>query len=334
MPQSTDKNPRYYTHPHWSSNNIKDSIDEIITKDNVDVKYLSKKDHLNPEIWLDEDTLHSDVRKAMLGNALEFIKFAKIDKLKYDDIIMTGSLANYNWTEYSDIDIHILMNFTQISEDEELVADIMKTKKSLWENKIDSTIHGFDVELYVQNTNEEHVSTGVYSLMNEKWIKKPIKQIVTINLADIQLKSADIMNQIDELLETNNHINALDNAIKLFDKIKKYRQIGLDRDGEYASENLVFKVLRNNGYLTKLAKEKDKLLSKKLTLDEINTHLTEDSKIVPNKPIKHNKSIALMTMLINTFGVDYLTSFGANKELINKAKPYLDNVIKSSKNEI
>ena len=327
MSETTNKNPRHYSHIYWKSNNVKDIMNEIITKDAVDVSYLSKKDKLNPEIWLDDDSLYPDVRKTMLANALEFIKFCNIEDVTYNDIIMTGSLANYNWTKYSDIDIHILLDFKQICDDEELVGDIMKTKKALWENKVDATIKGYDVELYIQNIQEPHISTGVYSIMNEKWVKKPMNQLVNIDLANVQLKSADIMNQIDDLLETNNVIEALDLAIKLFDKIKKYRQIGLDRDGEYATENLVFKVLRNNGYLTKLAKEKDRLLSNKLSLDEINTHLTEDNKITPNKPIRHNKSIGLVSMLINSFGVDYLSSMGVNKMMIQRAKPYLDNVI-------
>lgn len=327
MSETINKNPRHYTHSYWASNNVKDVMTEIISKDAVNVSYLSKKNKLNPEIWLDDDSLYPDVRKMMLANALEFIKFCNIEEITYNDVIMTGSLANYNWTKYSDIDIHILLDFKQICDDEELVSDIMKTKKALWENKIDATIKGFDVELYIQNAQEPHVSTGVYSIMNEKWVKKPMNQLVNIDLANVQLKSADLMNQIDDLLETNNVINALDSAIMLFDKIKKYRQIGLERDGEYATENLVFKVLRNNGYLTKLAKEKDRLLSNKLSLDEINTHLTEDSKIEPNKPIRHNKSIGLISMLINSFGVDYLTSMGINKMMIQKAKPYLNNVI-------
>lgn len=327
MSETINKNPRHYTHSYWASNNVKDVMTEIISKDAVNVSYLSKKNKLNPEIWLDDDSLYPDVRKMMLANALEFIKFCNIEEITYNDVIMTGSLANYNWTKYSDIDIHILLDFKQICDDEELVSDIMKTKKALWENKIDATIKGFDVELYIQNAQEPHVSTGVYSIMNEKWVKKPMNQLVNIDLANVQLKSADLMNQIDDLLETNNIINALDSAIMLFDKIKKYRQIGLDRDGEYATENLVFKVLRNNGYLTKLAKEKDRLLSNKLSLDEINTHLTEDSKIEPNKPIRHNKSIGLISMLINSFGVDYLTSMGVNRMMIQKAKPYLNNVI-------
>lgn len=327
MSETINKNPRHYTHSYWASNNVKDVMTEIISKDAVNVSYLSKKNKLNPEIWLDDDSLYPDVRKMMLANALEFIKFCNIEEITYNDVIMTGSLANYNWTKYSDIDIHILLDFKQICDDEELVSDIMKTKKALWENKIDATIKGFDVELYIQNAQEPHVSTGVYSIMNEKWVKKPMNQLVNIDLANVQLKSADLMNQIDDLLETNNVINALDSAIQLFDKIKKYRQIGLERDGEYATENLVFKVLRNNGYLTKLAKEKDRLLSNKLSLDEINTHLTEDSKIEPNKPIRHNKSIGLISMLINSFGVDYLTSMGINRMMIQKAKPYLNNVI-------
>ncbi len=45
---------------------------------------------------------------------------------------------------------------------------------------------------------------------------------------------------------------------------------GEEKDGEYSEENLVFKVLRRNGYLEKIRNLKDELTDKKLTLKEFN----------------------------------------------------------------
>ena len=38
-----------------------------------------------------------------------------------EDLRLTGSLANYNWSEYSDVDLHLVVDFEKIDEDIELV---------------------------------------------------------------------------------------------------------------------------------------------------------------------------------------------------------------------
>ena len=44
---------------------------------------------------------------------LDFIDFIGVPLL-IEDVIFTGSLANYNWSEYSDIDLHVVCDFIQI----------------------------------------------------------------------------------------------------------------------------------------------------------------------------------------------------------------------------
>ena len=55
---------------------------------------------------------------------------------------------------------------------------------------------------------------------------------------------------------------------KYNNKLRKFRVGGLQKGGEYSDENLVFKVLRRNGYLEKLRNLKDELSDKYLTLKE------------------------------------------------------------------
>ena len=55
---------------------------------------------------------------------------------------------------------------------------------------------------------------------------------------------------------------------KFNEKLGKFRQSGLDKGGEYSEENLVFKVLRRNGYLDKIRSIKDKLADIELSLKE------------------------------------------------------------------
>jgi predicted nucleotidyltransferase len=251
-----------------NKDNFQNILTEIISKKYIDVDILQQKDNLNSKIWNNENKLHFDVRKSMLYNAYEFIKFLKIKNLKIKDIILTGSLANYNWNEFSDIDIHILLDFNQISNNLDFVNEFFKTKKSLWNDKYPITIKGFDVELYVQNINEPHTSTGVYSILNNKWNSKPIKEMVTIDINNVREKTFNFINIIDSIdnIEDDNYKIKMIDLLK--NKIKKYRQAGLNSDlGVFSTENLVFKLLRNYGYLDKLTKYKDNIIKNKLTLE-------------------------------------------------------------------
>jgi len=259
--------PRYWSSKFWTDKNINDLLNEIVDPKTIHVEYLKVKDQLNPKIWDDEDKLNQAIRAALLKNAIEFIKFINIENLPIQDIVLTGSLANYTWTNFSDLDIHVVVDFETMNVDDTMLEELFKTKKSLWETKIKSKIKNHDVEVYIEDTNEEVNSTGVYSLIKDSWLEKPIKQMVGIDSSDIQLKSASLMNLIDHLL----NLEDSDNKIELFDNLKdklgKYRQAGLQSEGEFSTENLVFKVLRNSGYLKKIKDEKSNYLNKELSLE-------------------------------------------------------------------
>lgn len=260
--------PRYWSCKFWSKRSVSDLLKEVIEPDSVDVSTIKMNDTLNPLIWDNNETLKSDVRKILLLNAKRFIEFSDVENLKFNDIILTGSMANYNYNDESDLDVHIIMDFKQISENIEFVGDFLKLKKQLWTELIPIQVKGHDVEMYFQDVNEPHHSSGTYSLMKNEWIRKPTKKIVNIDTADVQLKSADLMNAIDDLDSNKSEKNFLKKHEQLKNKIKKYRQSGLDKNGEYSIENLVFKILRNSGYLKKLVDIKNDYLANELSLDE------------------------------------------------------------------
>lgn len=246
-------------------------IKEVIEPDEIDVSSIKMNDALNPLIW-DNEILKEDVRRAMLLNAKRFIEFAGIEKLKFQDIVFTGSMANFNYNENSDIDIHIILDFNQISENIEFITDYFKLKKDLWANNIPVQIKGYDVELYFQNSSEVHQSTGVYSLVKNSWIRKPIKKMINIDTVNVKSKTSDMMNMIDGLLNSQTSGDFINNYKRVKNRIKKLRQSGLDVGGEYSSENLAFKILRNNGYLKKLIDSKNEYLTQELSLPEsVNT---------------------------------------------------------------
>jgi len=222
----------------------------------IDKTGFEVHDQLNQKFWLVKDLLTPKISNRLIEIANEFWEELELGGVKIKDITFTGSLANYNWSKHSDIDLHIIADFKEVDQDTELVADYFNAKKSLWNQKHDIRIFGFEVEIYVQDDNEPHHSTGVYSILKKKWIAKPEKEEATIDWQNVQDKAISLMDQIDrvgDLFVEGKHKEAYDYSQKLREKIRKFRRTGLETVGQYSSENIAFKILRRNGYLEKLA---------------------------------------------------------------------------------
>lgn len=256
--------PIHYSTKLWCELDLNESLNEILSDISIDDENFKIKDELNQNIW-DDDVLNPNIKKILLKNAIEFIKFAKLDKFKFNDIIITGSIANYNWNDNSDIDLHVLMDTNLISDDNEMVDEYLNLNKDKWNNTINSKINDHDIELYVQDINEPHKSTGVYSIVNDKWLRKPIKQMVTIDREIVEKKANDIVRMIDSIVESTNDKEKHKVIRNIIDKLKKYRTIGLNRDGEFSTENLVFKMLRYGNVLKDLIEIKNNILTKSLS---------------------------------------------------------------------
>ena len=240
-------------------------------KDNNIIQSFFSKDELNPRIWDENQNLREEVREKLLQTANEFIDFIGVPLL-IEDVIFTGSLANYNWSEYSDIDLHVVCDFIQFSDTElPLYEELFKVKKTIFNTNHDIKIFGYEVELYVQNASEAHFSSGVYSVLYDKWDVKPEKEDANIDTKILKSKIDHWKSQIDTVIE-NASAQEIDEAreyIKKFkEKLKKYRSSGLKKEGEYSYENLVFKYLRRSDYLDKLFNLENKLLDKELSLME------------------------------------------------------------------
>ena len=238
--------------------------------------------NLNQALWSDDDKLKQEIKEKLIEIAERFIGKTQGADAEIKDITFTGSLANYNYSAFSDIDLHILIDFKEINDDIDLVKDYFNAVKALWNLLHDIRIKGYEVEVYVQDaglvgppeaetSREEHISSGVYSILDDEWLRKPEHKKAEIDNELITKKADSLMDQIDralEVMEKGKHQEAHDRAIKIRKKIKKMRQAGLESDGEYSSENLAFKTLRNNGYLGKLSRLKRDAYDKMMSLNE------------------------------------------------------------------
>jgi len=206
------------------------------------------KTELNPKIF-EGDNIKKKLRAVLLKIANQFYKELKIN-VPIEDVVLTGSSANYNWTPTSDIDIHIVLDFKKI-KDVEMARSYFDAAKDIFSDKYDLDYNSNPIEVYVEDKNDErpHI-TGIYSIKNGDWVKKPTYSKVEIADSDIKKKADPIAKSIHAIdFKKPGSIEKLE---KIRTKIKNLRQTGLDKAGEYSIENLAFKELRNNGSLQKL----------------------------------------------------------------------------------
>jgi hypothetical protein len=216
-------------------------------------------DQLNPLLW-EDDQLKLEVRLKLLEIAKHFIAFIDIDELDLTDITISGSNAAYGYSDTSDIDLHLIAN---IPKEHPELTELFDAKKNQYNFNYDIKIHNIDVELYVQDAAQEHVSAGVYSVLDDKWLSEPTYNKPEINDNEVRSKARNYSSRINKALRSN----SIDQVNKVLDEIKKLRKDGLDRGGEYSVENLAFKLIRARGKIDKLRKYQSKLESELLSLE-------------------------------------------------------------------
>lgn len=221
---------------------------------------------LNPAIWDEHLNLKPEVHGKLLQIAEAWRIFAKIPLNKVMDIILTGGNANYNYTPLSDLDVHLVIDRNNFSVDREMVDEYLQDKKMLWSlTHSDIKIYGYPVELYAQDINEiPHVGQGVYSILNNEWIQLPENYNLDFaNDTMLQDKVDFYKSMIDKLIA-----DRADKATfeKLKDKIKTMRGAAIAKGGEFSFENLVFKDLRNQGYLDKMSEYERSMMDGALSL--------------------------------------------------------------------
>ena len=217
---------------------------------------------LNPALW-DNLTLKPDVVESLKSIGLSFYKDTELTA-PIKDILMVGSSANYNWSDFSDIDVHIVIDFKDVSKDVEMVEKMVNAIKAKWNADHDIHIKGFNVEVYIQDTSKKNRSTGVYSLLNNKWVTEPKKEEFELDKEQIQQKYSDMVLKIKNALETE----SMDKLKKVLKDLYDMREVGLNKAGEFSTENIVFKVLRSRGHLDKLRNSINHIFDKKASLKE------------------------------------------------------------------
>jgi predicted nucleotidyltransferase len=232
---------------------------------------FSVKQTLNPKVWTDPNSpnrtkLIPKIRKALLKIADEFTNYLEEDVF-VDDVVLTGSLANFNWSEFSDFDLHLYIDFGQYGESGELHKQLFNQKKQIFNENHDIKIYGYDVELYAQDIEEAHYSSGVYSILNDEWLDVPNKITKKLDQNILKNKAKVWINKINSAIKYSTKNQDYEKLENIKNKLKEYRSSGLEKDGELSYENLVFKFLRRSGYIEKLFDALNDSLDKKLSVE-------------------------------------------------------------------
>jgi hypothetical protein len=229
---------------------------------------------LHPKFWKSDSTINADVRKTLLQLAKDFIEFTKVKNLKLHDIIFTGSLANYTYHDKSDIDLHVVFDLSNFERHRAFIKEYLQSKKTIWNSNHEISIHGFKVEIYPEDEKDGHTSSGDFSLVKNEWIKKPEKpEKVEVDKSQIKKKYQDMVDQVLFFEEQSEKKNV--DVKKLIKDMEKFalnlrdkRKSSLKAQGEFSTENLAFKMFRNNGYIQKLHDLKTGIYDKHMSLKE------------------------------------------------------------------
>ena len=226
-------------------------------------------DKLNPKLW-NSAKLRSEVKDQLIKIAEDFLTELGVHDLDVKDITISGSNAAYSYTKHSDLDLHILVDMGNLPVDE-VYKELFNAKKTIYNDSHDITIHTIPVELYVQDSRQPVVSLGEYSVMNDEWIRIPTKRRSDFDQTATKIKYEKLLSLIEIALKSRKY-----SKVKhIIDTIKRYRQAGLDKGGEFGPENLAYKMLRSQGYITKLYDLRDKLHSEILTVETMYQNIDE-----------------------------------------------------------
>jgi hypothetical protein len=237
---------------------------------------LETHNTLNPKLFDEQDLLKEDVREGLIDIANTFIEDIKENDIPIEvmDLWLVGSNASYNYSDNSDIDVHIIANMDDI-DCNGLLTIVYNYAKSDFNKKHKITVKGIPVEVYIESRSSSAITNGIYSLMNNEWVKFPEKINIDI---DFDPDTNELYKEKFEEVTSAIESDSSEEVQKTIDDLYLLRKSALSTDGEFGEGNLVFKEFRNNGMLEKLKDHKREIQDKELTVESV-----KDKKIFVKK---------------------------------------------------
>ena len=215
---------------------------------------------LNPKLW-DHDRLKPEVRGALLRMAEDFIDFVAVP-FDVEDIVITGGNVNFTYTAHSDIDLHIIADFSSVQCERE-VAELFDSKRLLYKRRYDLEIHGVPVELYIEDNRMPARSAGLFSVADDQWLARPQKTVPKYDHVELD-HMLSVWTKILQRATMTGDLQICRRAVQL---LRTYRKRGLaTAAGEFSIPNLVYKSLRNDRAIDGITRLIDRLHDQELSI--------------------------------------------------------------------
>ena len=249
---------------------------------------IEKHDTLNQKLFDDEE-LKPEVVEAIKNIANEFVKELGEDGISFTlkDIILLGSNMSYNYTKDSDLDIHLIADSSALECPKELQDKLYGAYRTIFNRNYDITIKGIPAEIYVELDEPRALSNGIYSL-NSGWVKKPVQQ----DIPELDKEAFDELFKVweDRYNELVNNKEATSQDVEEYiNDIYAQRKDGIANEGEFSLKNLLFKEVRNKGYLDNLKELRKELKGKELSLEQLDKDSTKKYNRVEVEDMRENK---------------------------------------------
>ena len=237
---------------------------------------------LNPKLWSSDNKLLDDVKVKIVEIIEQFISTCDIP-INMVDAHLVGSNASYNYTQYSDLDVHIISNFDLVDAPKEILQVLYNALKTKFNADYDISIRGIDVEIYVEDIRSTAISNGVYSLYEDRWIRFP-KKLTDVPQVEIEPEFSEWKEKFQTAINSGNS----DSIVNVINDIYILRKNSLDSEGEYGKGNQIFKEIRNCGLLDSAKDAYKTFKSKELTIEHLQLH-EESRKNLLSKSKQSNK---------------------------------------------
>ena len=247
----------------------------------VEPETFEKHDELNPKYWQD-DKLNRNISKRLIKIAKRFLEGLELPvehaageglmTALVEDVRFTGSLANYNWSKYSDVDLHLVIDFNDIDDNVRLVEEYLNNLRWRWNNIHYVKLYGHEVEIYFENVGHVTHSKGIYSLLRDEWIIEPDGETIEFDYPTARKKADSLLsefNLLSHMEESAPYDVIIQSADRLLNRIHRMRKAGLNSpDQEYSAENIAFKILRREEIIDKLKQMKYNAIDRRLSIEE------------------------------------------------------------------
>lgn len=297
--------------------------DRIMNADGtINFHSFSTKETLNPDIFNEDGYLKEGFISSLLDIYHKIIKGINfLRESDISDVVLVGSLVSFHYSSYSDIDMHILVDMSKVDKDIEELREELDDIRVQWNKDNDIEVDGYEVEIFFQDISDKNITNGMYSLLEDDWIKFPDPETKVLDKDAIERKSIDYIETIDEL-EGKKRL-AKKKILKLWDKITNGRREALKKEGEFSNENIIFKILRRTEHLQKLKALVDKVRETEnkqnenmqtINLKEFTNNISESAKEFCKKNgIKSIKRSELLKLIESEIPERTFTKEGCNE---------------------